>query len=234
MIMALTGVAQTLREFGGANYLIQKTALSQHCIRTAFTVTFCVSGLLAVVLFALRDVSAWFFAEDGLKEGIAVAASSFLLMPFSVTITALLRREMAFDPIAVCNLSANFVTAATSVALAALGFGFMGPVWGVVAGNVIMILMFLLYRRDISIFRPCIRNWRDVVGFGSYSSATVIVNALYVYSPQLVVARVLGFTAVGLYGRALNVTQIFDKLVFDVLNPVILPAIAAKTRAGAD
>src|SRR5512132_2501143 len=228
MIVALTGVAQALREFGGANYLIQKLVVSEHCIRTVFTVTFCMSGLLAAALFALRDTSAWFFAEDGLKEGIAVTAVNFFLVPFLVTICALLRREMAFDSIAICNLSANFVTAATSVALAALGFGFMGPVWGAVAGNAVMIVMFLVYYRDISIFRPCLRNWRDVVGFGSYSSATVIINALYVYSPQLVVARVLGFTAVGLYGRALNVTQIFDKLVFDVLNPVILPAIAAQ------
>ena len=36
--------------------------------------------------------------------------------------------------------------------------------------------------------------------------------------------------AVGLYGRAVNVTQLFDKLVLDVFNPVIMPAIAAQAR----
>jgi O-antigen/teichoic acid export membrane protein len=233
-VMALMGLAQTLREFGGANYLIQKPSLSEHCIRTAFTVTFAISCSLAGVLFALRGGAAWFFAEDGLRDGIAICALNFLLLPVSVTLSALLRREMAFDAIAFCDLGANFVTAATSVALAAMGFGFMGPVWGSVAGNTAMVLLFLGCRRDMRIFRPCLRNWRDVVGFGAYSSATIIINILYQYAPQLILGRVLGFTAVGLYGRAVNVTQIFDKLVLDVLNPVIMPAISAQTRSGAD
>ena len=44
----------------------------------------------------------------------------------------------------------------------------------------------------------------------------------------------LDFNAVGLYGRASNITQVFDKLVIQVLNPVILPAISAQKRAGGD
>ena len=53
-------------------------------------------------------------------------------------------------------------------------------------------------------------------------------------APQLILARVLDFNAVGLYGRAINVTQVFDKLVIQVLNPVIMPAIFAQIRAGGD
>ena len=53
----------------------------------------------------------------------------------------------------------------------------------------------------------------------------VIINVFYNLAPQLILARVLDFDAVGLYGRAINITQVFDKLVIQVLNPVILPAI---------
>jgi O-antigen/teichoic acid export membrane protein len=38
----------------------------------------------------------------------------------------------------------------------------------------------------------------------------------------------------GLYSRAINVTQVFDKLVTQVLSPVIMPAIFARIRAGGD
>jgi O-antigen/teichoic acid export membrane protein len=50
----------------------------------------------------------------------------------------------------------------------------------------------------------------------------------------LILGRVLGFTSVGLYGRAAGTTQLFDSLFLGVLNPVIMPAIAAEKRAGAD
>lgn len=232
IITAMMALATTLREFGGANYLIQKPALSEHCIRSAFTITFLICGLLAAGFVAASGAVASFFGEDGLRAGVAVSALNFLLVPFSITISALFRREMAFGAIAVCNLSANIVMAGTSVGLTALGFSFMGPVWGAVAGNLTMALTFLAYRRDLRIFRPSISNWRDVASFGLYSSATVIINTIYLWSPQLILGRIVNLAAVGLYGRAVHVTQIFDRLVLNVLDPVIMPAIAAQARAG--
>ena len=112
LINALTAVAAaSFQEFGGANYLIQKPSLSEQNIRTAFTITFCLSALFAAALFELRDVAAWFFSQEGLKIGIAVSTLNFLLSPFSMTISALFRRDMAFGMLARCNLVGNFITA---------------------------------------------------------------------------------------------------------------------------
>ena len=234
IIAAVTALANTFREFGGANYLIQKSPLTEQSIRTAFTVTFGMSCLIAALLLSLRGVAAWFFSEAGLRDGITISALSFLLLPFSVTISALLRREMVFGALALCNLIANVLMAATSVGLAASGFSFMGPVWGSVAGNAALMALLLAHRRDVRIFRPSLRNWREVVGFGAYSSGTVIINVLYSWSPQMILGRVLDMTAVGLYSRAFNVIQLFDKLVLDVINPIMMPAISAQARLGAD
>lgn len=234
LVMALSALAHTLREFGGANYIIQKPALSEQCIRTAFTVSLLISSLFAVVLVALRDAAALFFSESGLREGVAVSALNFLLLPFSVTISALLRREMVFDALALCNVTANLATAVTSVALALIGLGFMGPVWGSVAGNVVLVGLLFAHKRNFRIFRPSFRNFEDLVLFGAYSSGAVVINVLYTWSPQIILGRVLGMTAVGLYTRSFNVIQLFDKLVLDVINPVIMPAVSARARSGGD
>ncbi|MHC2781046.1 O-antigen/teichoic acid export membrane protein [Bradyrhizobium liaoningense] len=47
-------------------------------------------------------------------------------------------------------------------------------------------------------------------------------------------ARILDFASVGLYSRAISLTQVFDRLVTQVLNPVIMPAIVARRQAGED
>ncbi len=234
IIVAVTALANTFRELGGANYLIQKPNLTQGCVRTAFTITFAMACLLGVVLLALAGAAAGFFSQPALRDGITIAALNFLMLPFSVTISALLRREMVFDALAACNLISNFLMAATSVGLAASGFSFMGPVWGSIAGNAALVALLLAHRRDVRIFRFSLRNWRDVVGFGTYSSGTVVINVLYAWSPQIILGRVLDMTAVGLYSRAFNVIQLFDKLVLDVINPVIMPAVAVQARLGAD
>ena len=106
VINAITAVvAASFQEFGGSNYLIQKPLLSEKDIRSAFTVTLCLSVLFAVTLFELRDVAAWFFSEEGLKNGIAASALNFLILPFSITISTLLRRDMEFGTLACCNVA---------------------------------------------------------------------------------------------------------------------------------
>jgi O-antigen/teichoic acid export membrane protein len=235
VINAITGViAASFQEFGGSNYLLQKPSLSEKDIRSAFTVTLCLSVLFAVTLFELRDVAAWFFSEEGLKIGVAASTLNFLILPFSITISTLLRRDMDFGTLAWCNVAGGAATAAISIALAVLNYSFMALIWGTIAGNVVVLVLLLASQRRANLFRPSFCGYRDIFDFGAYSSGTVIVNVFYSLAPQLILARTLNFNAVGLYGRASNITQMFDKLVIQVLNPVILPAISAHKRAGGD
>jgi O-antigen/teichoic acid export membrane protein len=234
-VNALVAVtAASFQEFGGANYLIQKQTLSEQNIRTAFTVTMLLSAVFAGVFFELRGLAAWYFSEDDLKSALAVASINFLLSPFSMTISALLRRDMTFEMLARCNLAGGFVTAASSVALAALDYGFMAPILGTIAGNATGLVLLMISRPNFRCFRPSLVGYRDVMHFGAYSSGVALINVFYNLAPQLILGRILDFTAVGLYNRAINVTQLFDKFILQVLSPVIMPAIFAHTRGGAD
>jgi len=87
-------VSASFQEFGGANYLIQKKRLSEEHIRTAFTITFCISAVLALVLLSCSHVFARVFEQGGMKAAIAVSTLNFALTPFSIVISALFRRNM--------------------------------------------------------------------------------------------------------------------------------------------
>src|SRR5262245_14288527 len=103
IVNALTTViTASFQEFGGANYLIQKADLSEQNVRTAFTVTFCLSALTGVALYLLSDELAVLFSQQGIRLGIIVSALNLLLAPFSATLLALLRRNMEFGVVASC------------------------------------------------------------------------------------------------------------------------------------
>lgn len=224
--------AASFQEFGGANYLIQKENLTDRDTRTAFTVTVCISIALALILVVFGKAFVVFFKQSGLDTGMAVAALNFLLTPFSVVISALLRRQMAFGKLALCSLIANSVGAAVSIVLAVLNFSFMAPIWGGVAMNLVLTILLVTTSHNIRIFKPSLWNCSDVLKFGMYSGGVSLINVFYNLSPQLLLGRILDFSAVGLYSRAIGVTQVFDKLVGQVLGPVIMPAIFAENRAG--
>ena len=233
VVNALTAVIMaTFQEFGGGNYLIQKHGLSRDSVRTAFTVTFAISALVGVVLFALSGPLSRLFSQDGLRAGIAISSLNFLIAPFSGTLSALYRRKLEFGTLAICNFASIAASSAVAIALALLHFSYLAPIWGNVAGSVVLAGMLLLFCRDIALFRPSLAEYRDVIGFGLYSSGVGLINVFYNRSPQLFMARILDFAAVGLYSRAVALTQVFDKMVVQVLNPVIMPAIVARRTAG--
>jgi O-antigen/teichoic acid export membrane protein len=225
-------ITASFQEFGGANYLIQKKLLSEQNIRTAFTITFCISIVIGLALFMCSDVLVWFFRQDGLKAGIAVSTLNFALTPFSVVISALFRRDMEFGKLAICSLIANVVSIAASIALAVLHYSFMAPIWGAVAGNVVLTILLLAFCKNRQVFRPSLADYPDVMRFGLYSGGISAINVFYNLAPQIFLARILDFASVGLYSRAVGITQVFDRLVGQVLNPVIMPAIFAQTKAG--
>lgn len=227
-------IAASFQEFGGGNYLIQKRELSSEDVRSAFTITFAISGAIAVLLFVLAGSLSQLFAQSSLKEGIEVSALNFLLQPFSGTISALLRRDMKFGTLAICNFASGVAVALVSIGLAIAGLSYMAPIWGGLAGNVILTLALLAGHRDFDTLRPSLLKYREIVSFGLYSSGVSVINAFYNLAPQLFLARILDFVSVGLYSRAINLTQVFDKIVTQVLNPVIMPAMVARRQAGED
>src|SRR3954447_15557446 len=98
----------------------------------------------------------------------------------------------------------------------------MGPVWGALGGGGAAAIVAFSLRPDFGMFRPCLRDWRGVVTFGGFSSANSLINAFYDSAPQLILGRILDFTAVGLYTRALTASQLFDKTILDALQPVLM------------
>ncbi|QIO32477.1 oligosaccharide flippase family protein [Bradyrhizobium sp. 1(2017)] len=227
-------IAASFQEFGGGSYLIQKRDLSAEDVRSAFTITFIISGAVSVLLFVFADRLSLLFAQDSLKEAIEVSALNFLLLPISGTYSALLRRDMKFGTLAICNFVSGLVVALVSIGLAVAGLSYMAPVWGGLAGNVALTLALMVGYRDPGALRPSLLAYRDIVSFGLYSSGVSVINIFYNLAPQLFLARILDFASVGLYSRATNLTQVFDRLVTQVLNPVIMPAIVAKRQAKED
>jgi O-antigen/teichoic acid export membrane protein len=235
VVIAITSVFSTSsQEFGGANYLIQKASLSEVNVRTAFTITFGLSVAIGLFLYLLGGVVGSTLGAEGLATGIAVAVLNFIITPFSTTIIALHRRDMQFGVVAASNLACNVTTICVSLALAKMGYSYLAPIWGMIAGSVVQTVYLVATRLDLRIFRPSLQGYPEVVRFGLYSSGVVLINVFSSSAPQLFLARMLDFTTVGLYSRACTLTQVFDKLVIQVISPVIMPAIFAQTKAGAD
>jgi O-antigen/teichoic acid export membrane protein len=232
--LAVVMMTTAFRDFGVSVYLIQEREITPEGVRTAFTVTLMLSLFFAGLLYGLAGPIAAFYREQGLQPVLRIIAIGFLLAPFSAPIVALLRRDMAFDKIALISVVGATVNFVAVVALAALGFGYLSLAWASLLAAIAGVLMAMLYRPEFGMFRPSLVAWRKVLSFGGYSTATALLNIFYDQMPQLVLGRILGFQAVGLYSRALVLCQLPERFIHAAVLPVVLPALAAQVRSGSD
>lgn len=232
--VSIIGLVESFRSFGLANYLVQERELDADILRTAFTVNFVLSAIFAFALIASSDILAVYFSEPELAGLIMVGSLAFAVAPFSTPVMGLLQREMSFGIIAWISSVSAAVGSAATVALGLGGYGPISYLWGSLLASVLALALALRARPDFWIFRPSLAAWRGIFSFGLVSSSTALVNIFYDTLSRFALGRMIGLDAVGLYGRAMGLCQLPDKVVGSALQPVVLPAMAAHARSAGD
>jgi O-antigen/teichoic acid export membrane protein len=231
---ALMMTLEALREFGVGAYLIQRRDLSAADIQAAFTLTLLSSLLFAAILLAASGPIAAFYQEEVLTDVLRISALGLLLLPVQVPVMALLRRDFAFDILALVSVIGALTNLGAIVLLTALGFGVMSLAWAGLASAAAAIMLALWLRPRFDIFRFSLHRWREMLSFGSYASATALLNVLAQSFLPILLGRLLGLGATGLYTRATTLSRLFDRLILDALHPIMLPVLAQQVRAGGD
>lgn len=231
---ALIVVAETLRDFGTSVYLIQEPEISREDVRTTFTVMFGMSVLAALLLNALAGPLVSFYAEPRLDPVIRIASVGTIFGALSGPTLALLRREMAFGSVAGVNLAGAAANAIVTLIMIVHGWGYLSLVLASVASSISIVCAALVARPEFWIFKPSLKHWRKILAFGGYSSATTTLNILFQTLPQVLLGRLIGFGAVGIYSRAVMLNQLPERVIINAFQPVLLPAFAAEARAGRD
>ena len=232
--VAVVGIVHMIRDFGVTQYLVVEEDLTKDRIRAAFGITIVISWSIGAALFLSADAIAGFYKEPGLVSTLSILSINFLLIPFGNPVLSLLRRDMAFGTLFWINTITSVVRETTAVTLAFLDFGFMSLVWGSLASVATTAVLATVCRPSAALVWPGFREWRRVLAFGAPASGTAIVSELGMSTGDLVIGKVLTFTDVGLYSRALGLINLFQQNVMSAVRWVTLPAFAASNREGRD
>ncbi|KPF45632.1 hypothetical protein D621_17785 [beta proteobacterium AAP51] len=228
--LAFIGIAQVLRDFGVANYLIQERELTDDHVRTAFGILLALGLVVFVVLFAGAPWIARAYGEEQMVLTLRVCAFNFLVLPFCTVSLALLRRQMAFKRLAVVNIAATCISSAVSVGMAFMGFGVLALALGSVLLNVVTGIGAWLAREDRRVLLPSLKEWRVVLNFGAQSSAAGVVTSISMDINDLAVGKVMGFEPVAMLSRAQGLMNLFHRDLMSAIRNVAYPAYAKAAR----
>lgn len=230
----VVGVTQLIRDFGIGQYLIQERDLTAERIRAAYTLTLAIAWAMAALLALASGPIAAFYHEPGVGQVLRVLALNCLLIPFGSITLPVLRRQMRFGAIYWINVANALANLAACVVLVKLGFGYLSLAWAAVAGSVATVAVSMLFRPAEMPWLPGWRGVRQLLSFGAYATGSNVLDEVGVAAPDMIIGKVLNVTAVGLFGKAQAVLNIFNMLITKAVTPVILPLFAAHSRDGRD
>ncbi|TAL04121.1 MAG: lipopolysaccharide biosynthesis protein [Rhodospirillaceae bacterium] len=228
----LVNVAQTLREFGAGNYVLQETELSKEKLATALGMSV-LSGILLALIFALTsgEIARWFH-EPKVKTVVLVISLNFMIVGFSSISWVQLQRKMNFGAMTRISIAAAIGRSVVGIFLASRGYGAVAMAWSSVAGNVVSFVgTFVALGREGLVF-PRLVEWRALMSFGAASAGASLLQMITSNVPDVIVGRMLGFSQAGLLSRARSLTTLFESSFMGGIRPVATSSLAQANRGG--
>jgi lipopolysaccharide exporter len=231
-ILVFTSVIELMSDLGmKATVIYEQEEGFSGRLNTAFTLNVCVAVLLSFAGVLLSPVIAGFFRLEEHADLFRLASLNPLLKGLGNIHDALLLREMAFRRRIRPELAMVATRAAVAIPLAAAGMGAESLIIGMLAGTAVWSAL----QWVVSSFRPSLTLDRSVVrSMAAYSSGAMALNgivALGTRTDVIVVGRVLGERALGLYSIGSRIPELLIDSVAWNLSLVAFPALARKRVA---
>lgn len=229
---SVTAVAGILRDFGVSEYLNQEKDLTDDKLRAAFGVAIVIAWSIGLMVVLSRHAVANFYGEPGVARLLAVLSLNFLILPFASPAFALLAREMAFRKIFVVQIVSNAVQSVVAVTLAYRGYGYMSLAWAPVASIAVQTLLVGYFRPRESFLLPGFKEARQVLRYGTIFVTSRFIETFTRNAHEFIIAKQVGFAAVGLFSRAFGLIELFNSNVTSAVMRVASPSFATDHRAG--
>jgi PST family polysaccharide transporter len=216
-----------LKDIGLGAALIQRRDNVEEASKTVFTLNLLVGLILTLTSVLIAPFVAEFFREPLIIPILRVLGLSFAITSLGSVHIVRLQREMDFRRKLIPDLGQSIAKGVVAISLALTGAGVWSLVFGQLAGAVAsVVLAWIVYpwrprlSIDSSITAPLLRYGMAVIGI---DSLTVITDNM----DYLLVGRIFGDTALGVYTMAYRLPELLIINVLWVMGAVVFPAYSA-------
>ncbi|MBC2666044.1 oligosaccharide flippase family protein [Novosphingobium flavum] len=221
-----------LQDFGVTRYIVGEAELDQRKLASAFALSVTVAWSVAAVALLAAQPIARFYGDPRLLPITAIIAASYLMVPLAIVPQALRQRALDFRSNTMIEIGAAAANAVTAIILAWRGHGALALAWGAFAQQGARMAI-SQWRNGFTLPRPfSLRGSAPLLRFGGGNSALVLIGAVGMRAPELVIGRMIGAVAVGLFSRASGLAAQLRTLVSGAVAGVFYPAFARLRDSG--
>ncbi len=202
-------LAARLSDLGFNAALVRSKVVSREHFTSVFVVNVSVGALAFLVLVFASPFIGAFYNNVAAGQILPIAAFSFLIAPFGAVPGAILTRDMRFRETSIVDWNYCLTFAVLSIVLAWMGFSYWSLVYARVASVAAQTLTRIYFARWRPSFRFSVDALRDVFSFGIGMHTRRLLDYTSGNFDNLVVGRLMGMDALGLYDKAFSTMSRF-------------------------
>lgn len=226
MIYVFTGFAQYLADMSLGASLVQKQDIGERHLNSVFWVNMGVGASLTALFAMAAPMVARFYEEPLLRPLTMVVALNFFLASFITVPKALLDRELNFRRLFWVEIFALSTSGAVAVSLVFAGAG----VWSLVGQTVTLTAMRSATMWRLSSWRPKrafdFAALKELAHFSGHLFGSRILWYWGRTLDKLIVGRVFGSAALGIYNFSFRLMQLPLNQVNEITESVMFPALS--------
>ncbi len=226
-VMIFIGFADLVASLGMGPAIVERRNLTETHLRVATTLSLLVGTILCGALLLLAPAVALLLDTPEIVTPVRVLAAGLWFTALAAPSRGSLVRAMDFKRLFWIDLGSYAVGyAGVGIVLALMGFG----AWSLVIGSLVALLLSALgalashpLRLPLSL-AP--RETKELIGFGGGVSLNSVINYFAANVDYLTIGRVLGPTALGLYGQAYRLITLPVGKIAATLSAAMFPSFA--------
>ncbi|WP_152266622.1 MOP flippase family protein [Agriterribacter humi] len=211
--------SQLFIDIGISNAIIHKQTVTHNQLSSLYWCNIIIGFFLFGLLFTLAPLISGFYKEPLLKNIIRWVGLTFLIQPFGMQFSTLLRKELHFKELAIRNIISRTIGLVIGALLGFYGYGIYALVYSTIAMAFLDMLLLVILGRKIHSpslhFR--LTEIKPFFSFGMYQMGEKMINYINSDIDTLIIGKFLGIETLGIY----NIAKNFVLKPFQVINPIL-------------
>lgn len=226
MVTVVTGFLAVFADMGLSQATIQRKEIAQREISALFWINVCVGLSLSVLTLLLAPAMASIYHEPKLTAVTFSLAPVFLIGSIGAQHGALLRRQMRFSAVVMCDLVGGVVGVAAAIVMAYSGAGY----WAIVVQYLLVALIAAGMKLALSgwwpgkpVFNECVRS---MTRFGAHLVAFDGFNYFARNADNFLIGWRWGAWDLGLYSKAYGLMMLPLRQINAPMGAVAIPMLS--------
>ncbi len=229
LVLTVNELIRVFNRNGIGAKIVQCSDKELHAItNTAYRLNF----IFCITLFALQCLLAYplatFYAAPQLVPMLHVLSLTYLLMPFGMVHASLVQRKQRLKTAALIEGGQVGLDNLITATLALMGLG----AWAIVLPKFLTSPIWVFGYRRAHLWQPTgkflsFKLWRDVLEFGRFYLSIELLKTARLNLDNMIIGRVLGMEALGLYYFARNAGLGFSLTLINAINAALYPNLCA-------